>query len=66
MVSISYSMLMEKHGYWKSMEGISKSMKFRPSMTANTNEDSSLKTGLIDDVMTLINVEGLYILMYAG
>lgn len=30
-----------------------------PSMTANTKEDSELKTGLIDDVMTVINVEGM-------
>lgn len=28
-------------------------------MTANTPEDSQLKVGLIDDVMTLINVEGV-------
>jgi hypothetical protein len=33
-----------------------------PSMTANTKEDSELKTGLIDDVMTVINVEGMYFL----
>jgi hypothetical protein len=32
----------------------------RPSMTANTPEDSALKVGLIDDVMTIINVEGVY------
>lgn len=31
-----------------------------PSMTANTPEDSQLKIGLIDDVMTIINVEGVY------
>lgn len=30
-----------------------------PSMTANTPEDSTLKIGVIDDVMTLINVEGV-------
>lgn len=30
-----------------------------PSMTANTQEDSELKIGLIDDVMTLINLEGM-------
>ena len=30
-----------------------------PSMTANTPEDSKLKIGLIDDVMTVINVEGV-------
>lgn len=31
-----------------------------PSMTANTKEDSILKVGVIDDTMTLINVEGMY------
>lgn len=31
-----------------------------PSMTANTKEDSHVKTGVIDDTMTLINVEGMY------
>lgn len=30
-----------------------------PSMTANTPEDAQLKIGLIDDVMTIINVEGV-------
>lgn len=30
-----------------------------PSMTANTPQDAELKIGLIDDVMTLINVEGI-------
>lgn len=30
-----------------------------PSMTANTQEDSELKIGLIDDTMTLINLEGM-------
>ena len=30
-----------------------------PSMSANTHEDSVLKIGLIDDVMTVINVEGV-------
>lgn len=30
-----------------------------PSMTANTPEDAKLKVGLIDDVMTIINVEGV-------
>lgn len=34
-------------------------------MTANTPEDSALKVGVIDDVMTLINVEGVYALRYA-
>jgi len=28
-------------------------------MTANTPEDAKLKVGLIDDVMTIINVEGV-------
>ena len=28
-------------------------------MTANTPEDSKLKIGLIDDTMTVINVEGV-------
>jgi len=32
---------------------------FSPSMTANTPEDSTLKIGVVDDVMTLINVEGV-------
>lgn len=31
-------------------------------MTANTPEDSALKVGLVDDVMTIINVEGVYLL----
>lgn len=31
-------------------------------MTANTPEDAELKVGLIDDVMTLINVEGMYLI----
>ena len=31
----------------------------RPSMSANTPEDSLLKVGLVDDVMTVINVEGV-------
>ena len=30
-----------------------------PSMTANTPEDAELKIGLVDDVMTCINVEGM-------
>ena len=38
-------------------------LMFRPSMTANTPEDEELKIGLIDDVMTVINVEGVYIMM---
>jgi glutathione synthase/RimK-type ligase-like ATP-grasp enzyme len=31
-----------------------------PSMSANTKEDEILKVGLIDDTMTLINIEGMY------
>lgn len=30
-------------------------------MTANTKEDELLKVGLIDDTMTLINLEGMYL-----
>lgn len=30
-----------------------------PSMTANTKEDEALKVGLVDDTMTLINIEGM-------
>jgi D-alanine-D-alanine ligase-like ATP-grasp enzyme len=30
-----------------------------PSMSANTKEDETLKVGLIDDTMTLINIEGM-------
>lgn len=37
-------------------------LTLRPSMTANTPEDSALKVGLVDDVMTIINVEGVYLL----
>ena len=33
-------------------------------MTANTVEDAEMKIGLIDDVMTVINVEGMYALKY--
>ena len=33
-------------------------------MTANTPEDAALKVGVIDDVMTIINVEGVYIILY--
>lgn len=33
-------------------------------MTANTKEDSTLKVGVIDDTMTLINVEGMYYCNY--
>ena len=30
-----------------------------PSMTANTKQDEILKVGLIDDTMTVINMEGI-------
>lgn len=30
-----------------------------PSMSANTKEDEILKVGLVDDTMTLINIEGM-------
>lgn len=30
-------------------------------MTANTREDEELKIGLIDDTMTIINLEGMYL-----
>lgn len=30
-------------------------------MTSNTKEDAELKVGLVDDVMTIINIEGMYI-----
>lgn len=35
-------------------------------MTANTPEDAALKVGVIDDVMTIINVEGVYFYLYLG
>ena len=31
-----------------------------PSMTANTKEDADLKVGLVDDTMTILNLEGMY------
>ena len=31
-----------------------------PSMTANTDVDRALKVGLLDDVITIVNVEQLY------
>jgi hypothetical protein len=34
-------------------------------MTSNTKEDETLKIGLIDDTMTIINLEGMYIVLYA-
>jgi hypothetical protein len=30
-------------------------------MTSNTKEDENLKVGLIDDTMTIINLEGMYL-----
>lgn len=30
-----------------------------PSMTANTKEDEELKIGLVDDTMSVINIEGM-------
>ena len=35
-----------------------------PSMTSNTREDSQLKVGLVDDTMTIINTEGMYLIKY--
>jgi hypothetical protein len=32
------------------------SLLYSPSMTANTPDDAALKVGVIDDVMTIINV----------
>lgn len=37
-----------------------------PSMTANTKEDEALKVGLVDDTMTVINLEGMYIFPYSA
>jgi hypothetical protein len=34
-------------------------------MTANTKEDSELKVGLVDDTMTIINIEGMYPSLYS-
>ena len=59
MGSISCSIAIAKLGFSKSMEGSFILYQVRPSMTANTPEDSELKIGLVDDVMTLINVEGM-------
>jgi hypothetical protein len=33
-----------------------------PSLTANTQDDWALKVGMLDDVMTLIDFEGKYVL----
>lgn len=35
-----------------------------PSMTANTQKDHEFKTGLLDDTLTVIDMEKLYILHY--
>ena len=35
-------------------------------MTSNTAEDAALKVGLVDDVMTVINLEGVYMIPYLG
>lgn len=32
-------------------------------MTANTEEDFHMKVGLVDDVMTIMNLEGVYMLL---
>jgi hypothetical protein len=34
-------------------------------MTSNTKEDEVLKIGLIDDTMTVINLEGMYVVRYS-
>lgn len=54
---------LESLGYYKLMEGIF-SIYLRPSMTANTPQDADLKIGMVDDVMTILNVEGMYYLIY--
>lgn len=56
---IFFSIQTERPGCFRSMEGNS-CPYFRPSMSANTPEDSVLKMGLVDDVMTIINSEGVY------
>ena len=30
-----------------------------PSMTANTDTDKALKVGLLDDIISIVNIEGL-------
>ena len=30
-----------------------------PSMTANTDTDKTLKVGLLDDIISIVNIEGL-------
>ena len=34
-----------------------------PSMTATTPVDDALKTGLVDDTISIVNLEGLYYLL---
>ena len=54
-----------RRGFYKSTAGTLTCLS-RPSMSANTPEDAVLKTGLIDDVMTVINIEGVYFCLYLG
>lgn len=35
-----------------------------PSMTANTPTDRKLKNGLLDDVLTIVNIEKMYDMVY--
>lgn len=35
-----------------------------PSMTANTPIDRNLKLGLLDDTLTIVNIEKLYIFFF--
>jgi tubulin polyglutamylase TTLL9 len=35
-----------------------------PSMTANTPTDRKLKNGLLDDVLTIVNIEKMYNVVY--
>lgn len=34
-----------------------------PSMTANTPTDRGLKLGLLDDTLTILNIEKLYVIL---
>ena len=45
---------MDHRGEWKVSGGL-----FSPSMRANTPDDYKLKCGLIDDVLTIVDIEGL-------
>ena len=65
MAMTSFSIQKERHGFSKSTEG-NFTFKPRPSMSANTPEDSVLKVGLVDDVMTIINPEGVYVCCDVG